>query len=92
MEDVLRGAFKILGKDIILAHGKDLTVEPGVGAPSPKEPFTAPGKGLIDYDLFIDLLYTYGYEGGMLLHGFKREQDFPDGVAFIRKKLDSHSR
>ncbi len=91
MEDVLKEAFKLLGKDIILAHGKDLADEPGVGAPSPKEPFTAPGKGLVDYDLFIDLLYAYGYKNGMLLHGFKREQDFPEGVAFIRQKLAKHS-
>jgi sugar phosphate isomerase/epimerase len=92
MQDVLTEAFKILGKDIILAHGKDLEAEPGVGAPSPKEPFTAPGKGLVDYDLFIDLLNKYGYKGGLILHGFKREQDFTEGVTFIRQKLASRSR
>ena len=80
MQDILKGAFDLLGDDIILAHGKDLAND------SPVE-FTSAGNGLVDYETFIDLLYSHGYRGCMILHGFKSENDFPDGVKFMKDKL-----
>jgi sugar phosphate isomerase/epimerase len=90
MQEVLKGAFDLLGKDIILAHGKDLSAKQDPDPLSPFTPFAAPGKGILDYDTFIELLNAYDYKGGFILHGFKKEQELPGGVAFIRQKLANH--
>ena len=76
----LKNAFDILGHDIILAHGKDI-------AASTEIKFAAPGKGIIDYDYFLDLLKEYGYTAGMLLHGIENEADIPFCVAMIQAKI-----
>jgi sugar phosphate isomerase/epimerase len=76
----IKNAFDLLGNDIILAHGKDILA-------SPKISFTAPGKGIVDFDYFLQLLEQYRFKGGMLLHGIKLEADIPGCVAFIREKI-----
>jgi sugar phosphate isomerase/epimerase len=74
-------AFDLLGHDLVLAHGKDILASPGIQ-------FTAPGKGIVDFDYFLQLLEQYGFKGGMLLHGIKKESDIPGCVAFIREKIE----
>lgn len=76
----LKKAFDVLGHDIILAHGKDIAASSGIR-------FAAPGKGIIDFDYFLDLLKEYGYTAGMLLHGIEDEADIPFCVAFIQAKI-----
>lgn len=76
----IKNAFDHLGHDVILAHGKDILA-------SPKINFTATGKGIVDFDYFLQLLDEYRYKGGMLLHGIKQEADIPGCVAFIREKI-----
>lgn len=78
---VIRKAFDYLGQDIILAHGKDISE-------SDEIIFASPGKGIIDYDLFLALLRQHGYRGGMLLHGIRRESEIPDCVTFIRSVIE----
>ncbi len=89
MQEVLKEAFELIGNDIILAHGKDLAAETGE-YDSPFAPFASPGKGIIDYDTFIKLLYKYDYKGGIILHGFKKEEDISEGVEILRQKIAKH--
>ncbi|HBP37647.1 MAG TPA: hypothetical protein DD640_02695 [Clostridiales bacterium] len=80
---VMKNAFSFLGKDIILAHGKDILAAPEIR-------FASPGKGIIDYDYFLELLGQYGYRGGMILHGIRQPADIRFCVNFMREKIARH--
>lgn len=69
----IRKAFDLLGKDIALAHGKDVLE-------ADKPSFTAPGLGIVDYPFFFDCLREIGYEGGFILHGIKHEEDIAPSI------------
>ncbi len=79
MRDVLDQAFALVGKDIVLAHAKDLSHDGDAG-------HEAAGQGKLDYDHYISLLYDYGFQGPILLHGLTEAQ-VPGCVAFLRDKL-----
>jgi hypothetical protein len=40
----------------------------------------------LDYDLYVSLLASCGYDGPLLLHSL-RESQVPASVAFLRSKL-----
>jgi hypothetical protein len=50
----------------------------------------AAGKGKLDYDRYIWLLYKYGLSGPILLHGLSEAQT-PGCVAFVRWKIARHA-
>lgn len=77
MKEVLEEAFALVGKDIVLAHAKDLDHDGDAG-------HKAAGEGLLDYGLYLRLLRGFG--GPLLLHGLSRAQ-VPGCVAFLRGKL-----
>jgi sugar phosphate isomerase/epimerase len=79
MKEILEEAFALLGKDIALAHAKDLDHDGDAG-------HKAAGEGLLDYDLYLKLLHAHGFAGPLLLHGLSRAQ-VPGCVSFVRKKL-----
>jgi sugar phosphate isomerase/epimerase len=79
MSDVLDEAFALVGKDIVLAHAKDLSHDGDAG----HEPA---GHGRLDYDRYVALLHACGFKGPLLLHGLAESQ-VPECVAFLRKKL-----
>ncbi len=79
MTEILEEAFALVGKDIALAHAKDLDRDGDAG-------HKAAGEGLLDYDLYVRLLRAYRYQGPLLLHGLSRAQ-VPGCVAFLRRKL-----
>jgi sugar phosphate isomerase/epimerase len=79
MREVLDEAFTLLGKDIVLAHAKDLSRDGEAG-------HEAAGKGLLDYDHYLALLRGVGYDGPLILHGLAEAQ-VDDCVAFLRSKL-----
>lgn len=81
---IIKNAFDLLGNDIILAHGKDILASSGIN-------FTSTGKGIVDFDYFLELLKQYNYRGGMILHGIKNESDFQFSVDFIRKKISRNN-
>jgi sugar phosphate isomerase/epimerase len=81
MKEMLDEAFALVGKDIVLAHAKDLDHDGDAG-------HKAAGQGVLDYDRYLGLLRTYGFKGPLLLHGLSREQ-VPGCVAFLRAKLAS---
>jgi sugar phosphate isomerase/epimerase len=78
MHEVLDEAFDLLGKDIVLAHAKDLSRDGEAG-------HEAAGTGLLDYDHYLALLRGSGYNGPLILHGLKESQ-VDDCVAFLRSK------
>jgi sugar phosphate isomerase/epimerase len=79
MREVLDEAFALLGKDIALAHAKDLSHDGDAG----HEPA---GHGKLDYDRYLTLLHACGFNGPLLLHGLSEAQ-VPGCVAFLREKL-----
>ncbi len=79
MREVLDRTFQLLGKDIVLAHAKDLDHDGDAG-------HLPAGKGRLDYDRYLSLLNASGYKGPLLLHGLSAAQ-VPGCVAFLRAKL-----
>ncbi len=65
MHHVLKEAFQLLGKDIVLAHAKDLQADVS---------FVAAGQGVLDFTYYIQLLKEYGYTGPLIMHGLDVEQ------------------
>lgn len=81
MREILDEAFALLGKDIVLAHAKDLDRDGHAGN-------LAAGTGLLDYDQYIGLLNEVGYDGAIVLHGLSEEQ-VPFCVNFLQEKIDT---
>jgi len=79
MGEVLDESFALVGKDIVLAHAKDLSRDGDAG-------HEAAGHGKLDYDRYLRLLDAYGFRGPILLHGLSESQ-VPGCVAFLREKL-----
>jgi sugar phosphate isomerase/epimerase len=79
MAEVLDAAFHLVGRDIILAHAKDLSSDGEAG-------HEAAGHGLLDYDRYLSLLHHASFGGPLLLHGLSEAQ-VPGCVAFLRSKL-----
>jgi sugar phosphate isomerase/epimerase len=79
MSEVLDQAFALVGNDIVLAHAKDLSRDGDAG-------HEAAGRGKLDYDRYLSLLHSYGFQGPLLLHGLTEAQ-VPGCVAFLRDKL-----
>jgi sugar phosphate isomerase/epimerase len=79
MSAVLDEAFALVGKDIALAHAKDLNRDGDAG----HEPA---GHGKLDYSRYLSLLQAYGFQGPLLLHGLSAAQ-VPGCIAFLRHKL-----
>jgi sugar phosphate isomerase/epimerase len=79
MKEMLDEAFELVGKDIVLAHAKDLDHDGDAG-------HKAAGQGVLDYDRYVALLRKYQYQGPLLLHGLSAAQ-VPGCVEFVRGKL-----
>jgi sugar phosphate isomerase/epimerase len=79
MAEVLDNAFALLGKDIVMAHAKDLSHDGDAG----HEPA---GHGKLDYERYLSLLHGCGFQGPLLLHGLS-EALVPGCLAFLHQKL-----
>jgi sugar phosphate isomerase/epimerase len=79
MKEVLDEAFALIGKDIVLAHAKDLDHDGDAG-------HLPAGHGKLDYDRYVTLLHKYRFPGPLLLHGLSEAQ-VPGCVAFLREKI-----
>ncbi|MBS4218840.1 sugar phosphate isomerase/epimerase [Bacillus sp. FJAT-49711] len=80
---IMDHAFELLGKDVYLAHGKDIKDGDDLNP-------TYAGNGIVDFEYFLEKLDQVGYTGGMLLHGIHDERHFDDSVAFIRDVIAKH--
>lgn len=81
MREVLEEAFDLLGKDIVIAHAKDLSHDGEAG-------HEAAGEGVLDYDSYLRLLQKHGFHGPLILHGLAESQA-GKGVSFLRTKLQA---
>ena len=79
MKEILDEAFALIGKDIVLAHAKDLDHDGDAG-------HQAAGQGKLDYDHYVALLHKYRFPGPLLLHSLTEAQ-MPGCVAFLREKI-----
>ena len=79
MAEILDEAFELLGRDLVLAHAKDLSHDGDAG-------HEAAGTGLLDYDRYLGLLRQSGFSGGLILHTLQESQ-VPGCVAFLRGKM-----
>jgi len=74
---VLDHAFSLIGRDIVMAHAKDITEGDGIR-------FCPTGEGIIDYPYFVKLLNDAGYAGDMLIHGVFDEAKMAGKVEFLK--------
>jgi sugar phosphate isomerase/epimerase len=79
MKEILDEAFALVGKDVVLAHAKDLDHDGDAG-------HKAAGQGKLDYDRYLSLLHSYRFPGPLLLHGLSEAQ-VAGCVAFLREKI-----
>lgn len=79
MRKILAEAFELLGKDIVLAHAKDLTTDGDAG-------HQAAGTGVLDYDFYIQQLRQARFAGPLILHSLA-EHEVAGCVRFLRDKL-----
>ena len=84
MAEILDEAFTLLGKDIVMAHAKDLDRDGEAG-------HLAAGKGQLDYDLYLSLLEDIGFDIPLILHGLE-ETEVDECVAFLRGKISAVDR
>lgn len=77
VEKTMTEAFEILGKDIVIAHGKDIREGDGID-------FCSAGEGIVDFPLFFRLLKKYGCNFGMTLHSIYDTAKMPSAIEFIR--------
>lgn len=73
MRPTMRHAFDLLGKDVALAHGKDVLE-------GDLTQFTYAGNGIVDFSYFKELLEEIDYPGCLVLHGIKDEAFFPQAL------------
>jgi sugar phosphate isomerase/epimerase len=79
MKEILDEAFELIGKDVVLAHAKDLDHDGDAG-------HKAAGDGKLDYQRYVSLLHGTRFPGPLLLHGLSEAQ-VPVCVAFLRDKI-----
>jgi len=81
MKEILDEAFALVGKDMVLAHAKDIDHDGEAG-------HKPAGQGALDYDRYLALLRKYNFKGPLLLHGLT-VAEVPGCLAFLRAKLAS---
>jgi len=80
MRETMEEAFDLLSNDIVIAHAKDIRVK------NNELEVVAAGKGIVDYDIYLDLLKNYGFKGALILHGLN-EDEVGTSVRFLEQKL-----
>jgi sugar phosphate isomerase/epimerase len=79
MSQILDEAFALIGRDVVLAHAKDLDHDGDAG-------HLPAGHGKLDYERYVTLLHKQRFRGPLLLHGLTEAQ-VPGCVAFLREKM-----
>jgi sugar phosphate isomerase/epimerase len=78
---IMDEAFDLLGKDIALAHAKDVTDDGGqIG-------HCAAGKGMLDWAYYLGKLRSVGYQGALVMHGLE-EDEVAASKAFLQSIVD----
>lgn len=79
MTEFIDEAFSLLENDIVMAHAKDFKVE------NEQIIHVAPGKGLINYDLYLQHLQNLDVP--LIMHGFK-EEEVDSAMKYILSKMN----
>lgn len=77
MHHILDEAFELLGKEIVLAHAKDI---------GPDNTFQPAGTGILDYDYYLHHLKASGANVPLIIHGLSEAQ-VDTTVRFLQEKL-----
>ena len=67
MKETLDYSFRLLGKDIVIAHAKDFSYDGDLK-------FVAAGQGELDFAYYVQLLKEYNYTGPIIMHGLSELQ------------------
>jgi sugar phosphate isomerase/epimerase len=78
---ILSEAVELIGAETVVAHAKDLVSVPGSG-------HVAAGRGVLDYNFYLSLLKTVGFDGPLVLHSLS-EKEVPAAVAFLKQGIES---
>jgi sugar phosphate isomerase/epimerase len=79
MREILEEAVRLLARDVVIAHAKDLSRDGEAG-------HDAAGTGVLDYDCYLGSLRAAGFDGPLIVHGLGESQ-VPGSVQFLRQKL-----
>lgn len=74
-------AMACFGRDVVLAHGKDIRPSDGID-------FCGTGFGMVDFPYMIELLRRENFSGDMMLHGIASETDMPICRAYMQRCLN----
>ena len=78
VREIIGHAFDVFGKEVVLAHGKDIAEGGGIR-------FCAAGEGIVDFPYFAERLKSVHYGGVMMLHGI----DCEDKMAACRRLVEA---
>jgi sugar phosphate isomerase/epimerase len=70
-------AIEYFGKDIVIAHGKDIRESDGID-------FCGTGFGIVNFPYMLEKLAESGFSGDMMLHGIYKISDMPSCLGFMR--------
>ncbi|NLD86707.1 MAG: sugar phosphate isomerase/epimerase [Clostridiales bacterium] len=70
-------AFRYFGRDIVLAHGKDIREGNGID-------FCGTGFGIVDFPYMLEKLREIDYPGDMMLHGIFDEKDMVTCLQYMK--------
>jgi sugar phosphate isomerase/epimerase len=79
MEEIMDETFDLLGRDIVLAHAKELAADGHAGG-------LALGTGALDWDRYLSLLNAAKFCGPLIVHGFE-ERHVKTSLDFLRPKM-----
>ena len=79
MREKIEEAFQLLGTDIVMAHAKELAADGATGN-------VAPGRGVLDWDYYFNMLARMDFRGPIVMHGLA-EADVPAAARFLRARL-----
>lgn len=71
-------AIEQFGRDIVIAHGKDIRPSEGID-------FCGTGFGIVDFPYMVEKLRSVNFAGDMMLHGIYSEADMPGCRAFMER-------
>lgn len=80
MRPTIDRAIAQFGKDIVLAHGKDIRPSDGID-------FCGTGFGIVDFPYVVQRLDALGYAGDMVLHGIYSEKDMPGCLQYMQSAI-----
>jgi sugar phosphate isomerase/epimerase len=79
IRETMEEAFQLLGTDIVMAHAKELAPDGSVGT-------LPPGRGILDWNYYLDTLARMNFSGALVMHGLA-EKDIGGAARFLRSRF-----